>query len=232
GTFRASDVADIANPMDVPLPVDISLSADDGFLFVDTFMDGTCRVYDVSDPHQPKLVHTQKIGSQVNMVSETWDGKRVYLTWPRRAEARVKRHRIVATAVLALGAAAASAGDDARLRAADPAELSYTYAVGAFAPEYTPPAPGSYTLPPIDTVTDHALLDADGRPTTLFALTQGRLAVVAFVYTTCIEATGCPLSLAVLHRLDRAIAADAELARRVVLVTISFDPERDTPADP
>ena len=142
----------------------------------------------------------------------------------------MKRHRIVAAAVLALGAAAASAGDDARLRAADPAELSYTYAVGAFAPEYTPPAPGSYTLPPIDTVTDHALLGADGRPTTLFALTQGRLAVVAFVYTTCIEATGCPLSLAVLHRLDRAIAADAELARRVVLVTISFDPERDTPA--
>src|SRR5206468_5401273 len=108
--------------------------------------------------------------------------------------------------------------------------LSYTYAVGAFAPEYTPPAPGSYTLPPIDTVTDHALLGADGRPTTLFALTQGRLAVVAFVYTTCIEATGCPLSLGVLHRLDRAIAGDRELARRVTLVTISFDPERDTPA--
>ncbi len=80
GTFKASDVADIANPMDVPLPVDISLSADDRFLFVDTFMDGTCRVYDVSDPHQPKLVHTEKIGSQVNMVSETWDGKRVYFT--------------------------------------------------------------------------------------------------------------------------------------------------------
>src|SRR5439155_527827 len=80
GTFKASDVADIANPMDVPLPVDISLSADDRFLFVDTFMDGTCRVYDVSDPHQPKLVLTEKIGSQVNMVSETWDGKRVYFT--------------------------------------------------------------------------------------------------------------------------------------------------------
>jgi len=142
----------------------------------------------------------------------------------------VRRHRLLAAAGLVLAAAAARAGDDARLRAVDPAELTYTYAVGGFAPEYTPPAPGSYTLPPIDTVADHALLDADGRPTTLFALTQGRLAVVAFVYTTCIEATGCPLSLAVLHRLDRIIAADAELARRVVLVTISFDPERDTPA--
>jgi len=139
------------------------------------------------------------------------------------------RVRRLAPLVLAV-AAAAGVGDDPRLHAVDPAQLTYTYAVGSFAPEYTPPAPGSYALPPIASVTDHALLDADGRPTTLFALTRGRLAVVAFVYTTCIEAAGCPLSLAVLHRLDRTVAADAELARRVVLVTISFDPERDTPA--
>jgi selenium-binding protein 1 len=80
GTFSANAVADIANPKDIPFPVDVSLSADDRFLFVDTFMDGDCRVYDVSDPHHPRLVHTQKIAAQVNMVSETWDGKRVYFT--------------------------------------------------------------------------------------------------------------------------------------------------------
>jgi selenium-binding protein 1 len=81
GTFAATAVGDIGEPKQQPLlAVDISLSADDRFLFVDTFMDGSCRVYDVSDPHHPKLVHTQKIGSQVNMVSETWDGKRVYFT--------------------------------------------------------------------------------------------------------------------------------------------------------
>ena len=142
----------------------------------------------------------------------------------------MRRDRLLAAVGLVLVAATARAGDDSRLRAVDPAELGYTYAVGAFAPEYTPPAPGSYRLPPIATVTDHPLLDADGRPSTLFALTRGRLAVVAFVYTTCIEATGCPLSLGVLHRLDRAVAGDRELARRVTLLTISFDPERDTPA--
>jgi len=139
----------------------------------------------------------------------------------------VRRHRLIAAALLALVGAAAAG--DPRLGAVDPAAARYTYAVGAFAPEYTPPAPGSYSLPPINTVTDHPLLDADGRSTTLFAVTHGRLAVVAFVYTTCIEATGCPLSLAVLDRVDRAVAADAELGRRATLVTISFDPERDTP---
>ena len=72
----------------------------------------------------------------------------------------MRGHRLLAAAVLALAAVAARAGDDARLRAVDPAELTYTYAVGRFASEYTPPAPGSYTLPPIATVTDHPLLDA------------------------------------------------------------------------
>jgi len=80
GTFKAFDVGDISDPKTIPLPVDLSLSADDRFLFVDTFNDGTCRIYDVSNPHKPKLVGQQKIGSQVNMVSQTWDGERVYFT--------------------------------------------------------------------------------------------------------------------------------------------------------
>jgi selenium-binding protein 1 len=80
GTFEAKAVADIGDPSKVPLPVDISLSADDQTLFVNTFMDGTTRVFDVSNPMKPKQIHEQKIGSQVNMVSQSWDGKRVYFT--------------------------------------------------------------------------------------------------------------------------------------------------------
>jgi selenium-binding protein 1 len=80
GTFKASAVADIGDPTKTLLPVDISLSADDRFLFVSTFMDGTARVFDVSDPHAPKVVAEQQIGKQVNMVSESWDGERVYFT--------------------------------------------------------------------------------------------------------------------------------------------------------
>src|SRR5438552_2499577 len=80
GTFRADAVGDIGDPAKTPLPVDISLSADDRFLFVSTFMDGMARIYDVSEPRHPKLVHQQHVGKQVNMVSETWDGERVYFT--------------------------------------------------------------------------------------------------------------------------------------------------------
>jgi cytochrome c peroxidase len=110
-----------------------------------------------------------------------------------------------------------------------PDDVGYTYTVGQFAPEYEPPAPGTYTLPVIARVSDHALLDSSGAATSLAALKGDRLAVVAFVYTTCAEATGCPLAEAIMHRLDRRLADDPQLAGRVRLLTISFDPQRDTP---
>jgi selenium-binding protein 1 len=80
GQWKAKEVADIGDPSKTPLPVDLSLSADDKTLFVDTFMDGMARVFDVSDPHKPKQIYEKKIGSQVNMVSQSWDGKRLYYT--------------------------------------------------------------------------------------------------------------------------------------------------------
>ena len=80
GSFEAVDLAPIGDPAKPQLPVDISLSADDKYLFADTFMDGTVHVFDVSDPRKPSVVAEQKIGKQLNMVSQTWDGKRVYFS--------------------------------------------------------------------------------------------------------------------------------------------------------
>ena len=80
GSFEAVELADIGDPATIPLPVDISLSADDRFVFVDSFMDGTLRVFDVSEPRKAHMVYEKKIGAQVNMVSQSWDGKRLYFT--------------------------------------------------------------------------------------------------------------------------------------------------------
>ncbi|MDH3684587.1 MAG: selenium-binding family protein [Myxococcales bacterium] len=80
GSFESVDLGPIGDPAKTPLPVDMSLSADDRFLFVDTFMDGKVRVFDVSEPRAPKQVYERKIGAQVNMVSQSWDGDRVYFT--------------------------------------------------------------------------------------------------------------------------------------------------------
>ncbi|MBZ6076664.1 selenium-binding family protein [Microvirga sp. WGZ8] len=80
GAWKAEAVADIGDPASAPVPVDISLSADDSTLFADTFADGVTHVFDVSDPHHPKQIYERKIGKQVNMVSQSWDGKRLYYT--------------------------------------------------------------------------------------------------------------------------------------------------------
>jgi methanethiol oxidase len=80
GKWRAEAVSDVGDPSKLPLPVDLSLSADDKTLFVDSFMDGMTRVYDVSDPRHPRQIYEKKIGSQVNMVSQSWDGQRLYYT--------------------------------------------------------------------------------------------------------------------------------------------------------
>jgi len=80
GEWQAKAVADIGEPSKVPLPVDISIASDDKTLWVNTFMDGKTRAFDISDPFQPKQVFEQKIGAQVNMVSSSWDGQRLYYT--------------------------------------------------------------------------------------------------------------------------------------------------------
>lgn len=80
GEWHAKAVADIGDASKVPLPVDISISADDSLLWVDTWNDGMARLFDVSDPFNPVQVQETKIGAQVNMASQSWDGKRVYFT--------------------------------------------------------------------------------------------------------------------------------------------------------
>lgn len=80
GEWQAREVAPIGEVKGGVLPVDISLSADDKTLFVDSFGDGKCRVFDVSDPQKPKQVYEKQIGKQLNMVSQSWDGKRLYFS--------------------------------------------------------------------------------------------------------------------------------------------------------
>ncbi len=80
GDWHAKDVADIGDASKIPLPVDISISADDNHLWVNTWNDGKVRLYDTTDPHAPTQVFEQQIGEQINMVSQSWDGERVYFT--------------------------------------------------------------------------------------------------------------------------------------------------------
>jgi selenium-binding protein 1 len=80
GEWQARDVGTIGDPAKIPLPVDISITADGKGLWVNTFMDGTTRYFDLSKPEAPKQTYSKQTGAQVNMVSQSWDGKRVYIS--------------------------------------------------------------------------------------------------------------------------------------------------------
>jgi selenium-binding protein 1 len=80
GDWQAKEVGTIGDPAKIPLPVDISITRDGRGLWVNTFMDGTTRYFDLSNPEAPQQTYTKVTGKQVNMISQSWDGTRVYIT--------------------------------------------------------------------------------------------------------------------------------------------------------
>ena len=80
GQWAAKEVGTIGDPSKIPLPVDISITRDGKGLWVNTFMDGTTRYFDLSNPEVPKQTYEKVTGRQINMISQSWDGRRLYIT--------------------------------------------------------------------------------------------------------------------------------------------------------
>ena len=95
--------------------------------------------------------------------------------------------------------------------------------------DYDPPVPGSYSLPVVKAAADGALLDSDGKSLNLRDLTHGRITVLSFIYTRCAAAKACPYAAGVLNQLHLLSVDDQTLAKNMRLVSMSFDPEHDTP---
>ena len=96
--------------------------------------------------------------------------------------------------------------------------------------EFTPLPPGTYRLQEIQPVADAALLDEHGRTVRLTALTHGKITLLTFFYTYCVDPLGCPFAHQTLSLLRTRILAEPQLARAVRFVAVSCDPTNDTPA--
>lgn len=96
--------------------------------------------------------------------------------------------------------------------------------------DFTPPAPGTYRLPTIQDAADGWVLDGDRIPRRLANYTHGALTLLSFVYTYCTDPIGCPLAYETFVAIRDAVRTDPLLAGRVRLVSLSFDPTNDTPA--
>jgi protein SCO1/2 len=83
-------------------------------------------------------------------------------------------------------------------------------------------------LQPGDTVPDGAFVNQSGRKETLKEL-RGSTVVLTFIYTRCPLPTFCPMMDRHFVTIQERVKAEASL-KHVHLVTVSFDPVRDTPA--
>lgn len=95
--------------------------------------------------------------------------------------------------------------------------------------DFVPPPAGSYKLERIQHATDGAVLDSKGQRRRLAEFTRGRVTLLAFMYASCADPNGCPYALTVMHTLKDELAKLPETRGRVGFVSLSFDPERDTP---
>jgi protein SCO1/2 len=84
-------------------------------------------------------------------------------------------------------------------------------------------------LQPGDVVPDVPLTDQSGK-TVRLSDWRGRVLAVTFVYTRCPLPDFCPRMDRNFAGVRRTLDADPALADRVHLVSVSFDPEHDTPA--
>jgi len=96
--------------------------------------------------------------------------------------------------------------------------------------DFEPPAPGTYTLHRIMAAPDGEVLGLDGRPQRLSRFTRERITLLGLIYTTCVDPDGCPLTARVFDAVRHAVGETPGLRGKVRLVSLSFDPERDTPA--
>ncbi len=99
---------------------------------------------------------------------------------------------------------------------------------------FTAPIPGTYKLPVLGQASDGDVLDSEGRETSLHKLmgnaaNPNKIVLLSFIYATCSDINGCPLATAVFHKIKNRLEKEPELASHLRLITLSFNPEHDTP---
>ncbi|MCP3868402.1 MAG: photosynthetic protein synthase I [Gammaproteobacteria bacterium] len=94
---------------------------------------------------------------------------------------------------------------------------------------YTLPEAGSYQLPPLGTAADGEVLDTSGHTQRLHQQFGSQYVLLAFIYSTCSDVNGCPLTAHVFYKIKSEMKRDKILARRLKLISLSFDPLVDTP---
>jgi protein SCO1 len=97
-------------------------------------------------------------------------------------------------------------------------------------PDATPPGATSALREPVvgEEVPDFSLVNQDGRRLSLGGY-RGRALALTFIYTRCPLPDYCPLMSENFAAVNRELAADPALGSRARLLSVTVDPEYDTP---
>jgi len=109
-----------------------------------------------------------------------------------------------------------------------------TYSAEILAPGYNKltfdaPKPGSYTLAKYKPAFNGNVIDENSTSTTLHNLYEDKVVLLNFMYSTCTDINGCPLATSVFHKIKNLLAEDPDIGKHVSLISLSFDPNNDTP---
>jgi protein SCO1/2 len=105
--------------------------------------------------------------------------------------------------------------------------LDHIVVVAQGKPDYKPAV--VYHVPSAgDAVPDFALRDQDGQAIHL-AQFRGKELLITFIYTRCPVPNFCPRVTRNFAAIERQLAADSTLLEHTQLLSVSFDPEHDTP---
>jgi protein SCO1 len=96
--------------------------------------------------------------------------------------------------------------------------------------EFVAPAAGTYQLQRIQRTADALVLDTTGQSRHLARYLHGKITLLTFFYTYCVDPLGCPFAHVTLSTLRERVLAAPGLATRVRFVNVTLDPLNDTPA--
>ncbi len=130
-----------------------------------------------------------------------------------------------ACAVLVFGLLALHYCDDVYAQNTDEVRLAPGWGQLSFAA----PPPGTYSLPAIRAAAGGPVLNTAGQSLDLDDLLGEKITVLSFIYRTCDDVNGCPLSTMVSYKVSDQVKKQPLLKDNLRLLTLSFDPEFDTP---
>jgi cytochrome c peroxidase len=95
---------------------------------------------------------------------------------------------------------------------------------------YKLPEPGSYKLYNIRKAGNGQVVDEKGNSIDLYSAMNNKITLLSFIYSNCSDKNGCPLATAVFYKIQEKLKKEKHLLKNLKMISLSFDPEYDTPS--